>query len=181
MAQSKSGKKKDSSKDVVSKKDAEVKAIKALGRAETAVQLAADAVKGSRKKLRARADALAEQTDALLAKHAKAERKVEKAAKKANKAAALTVRSAVVSTQQPTSADGGSTVVISEVDESANTSAAPRTPEAASDFTPPLPSPKASAPTLITLRQRARSAKIPGYSRMNKAALLAALGDSAES
>lgn len=179
MAQSKSDKKKASSKSAAPKKSVEAKAQKALDRAELSVQLAAEAVKGSRKKLRARADELALQTEKLIAKHAKAERKVEKAAKKAGKAAALSVapaRSAkagnaggtVLVIPEPTGTSAGSDLAASE----ASTGS---TPVDVSVLTPPLPSPQPAAPTLITLRERARIAKIAGYSRMNKAALISAL------
>ena len=188
MAQSKSGKNKDSSKGSTKKQSAEVKAEEALARAYVAVQQAADATKGARKKLRAEASELAQQTEKLIAKHAKAERKVEKAAKKADKAAALKVSSSP--DKQQTTRSGGRVLVIPEVDQSTAASSAPEpagTRETAASsaraeqvdvesLTPPLPSPQPAAPTLITLRERARIAKVPGYSRMNKAALIAALG-----
>ena len=42
--------------------------------------------------------------------------------------------------------------------------------------TPPLPAPHENAPTLIELREQAKARKIAGYSRLNKAALIEALG-----
>lgn len=42
-------------------------------------------------------------------------------------------------------------------------------------LTPPLPKPQPAAPTLIQLRQQAREQKVTGYSRLNKAGLMAAL------
>jgi len=45
---------------------------------------------------------------------------------------------------------------------------------------PPLPTPEAAAPTLIVLRRRAKDLGVAGYSRMNKAALTAAVESATE-
>ena len=44
-----------------------------------------------------------------------------------------------------------------------------------SPLTPPLPNPQPATPTMIELRQRAKAQQISGYSRLNKAELIAAL------
>ncbi|MET0990490.1 MAG: hypothetical protein ABWY54_07580 [Glaciihabitans sp.] len=136
---------------------AELRATAALAQAEASVKAAVDAVKDSRKKLRAKAEELVAQTEKLVAKHRKAQRKLEKAEKKASDARSE-----------------GRT--LSNVPAS-GASLSPEAREAAV-FTPPLPSPQPAAPTLISLRERARARKIPGYSRMSKAALLDSLDDS---
>jgi len=156
MAKSKSDKKVGPKGKTTDKKAAEKKAVKALLRAEKAVQEAHDAVSDSRKELRKLAADLAKQTKKLSEKHAKAVAQRDAEVKKAVAGAAGA--SAKRTTTPPTDSEPH-----------------PFEPLETLIETPPLPSPQPAAPSLIELRKKAKELNISGYSRLNKAALIAAL------
>ena len=130
------------------------RAKKLLGQAEEYVAKARKAVRKSGKKLRKEAASLSRDTQKLAAKHAKAVQNlaVEKAAAKK-------------AVQLPSVAPSAVQNRVSAV--SARTKAAAVVPR--------LPEPRLSSSTVIELREQAKSQKIPGYARLNKAALIAAL------
>jgi len=156
MAKSKSDKKVESKGKTADKKAAEKKAVKALLRAEKAVQEAHNAVADSRKELRKLAADLAKQTKKLSEKHKKAVAQLDAEVRKAVAGAAGA--SAKPSVSPPKDSEPH-----------------PFEPLETLIETPPLPSPQPAAPTLIELRTQAKERNITGYSRLNKAALIAAL------
>jgi hypothetical protein len=152
------------------KKTGAKRAKKALARAEKAVDAARKAVRRSGKKLRKRVSVLAQQTAQLSAQQARALRKLEAAARQTD-----------VPSPPPRPADEAPSraaepaFVISAVPPSNATPSPPPDDSAIGSLTPPLPAPQPASLTLIELRQQARDKKIPGYYRLNKAGLIAAL------
>jgi hypothetical protein len=146
------------------------KAKKALDRAKKSVEAAQKAVKASTKKLRKKVASLSRQSKQLSADHAKAVKNVETAEKKS-----------ATASQPPRPADGAKTtpaeptlVVTTAAPARAKSTPAPSAKENGS-LTPPLPKPQPASATLVELRQQAKDKKVPGYYRMNKSDLIAAL------
>ena len=135
------------------KKTSEKKAKKALARAEEAGKDAVKAVKDSSKKLRHRAASLSKKTAKLEAEHAEAARGAKSAAVALDERRRDDIAEEDAEPTDGTAAHGA----------------------VAEELTPPLPAPEPAAPTLVELRHRAKEQGVTGYSRMNKAALLAAL------
>jgi hypothetical protein len=154
-----------------SKKISAKKAKKAIARAEESVAEARKAVRALKKKLRKRVSQLAEQTARLSAEQSRALKKVDAAAGEA----------AVPESRLSAAAEGQTSFpdplfALTAVPPSPPTSSEGEDGEEADTaLTPPLPKPQPPAGTLVELRQRAREQKIPGYSRMSKASLMAAL------
>jgi hypothetical protein len=165
MAQKKSSNKNIALKRAAAKAD-EKKAVKALARAEKAVDEARKAVSDSSKKLRKEALELHKKAEKLSAKHTKAVNQLAEETLKADQAVMSAKPQAAASKKKAKKALADDAAVRTP-------STVPDPTVKASPLTPPLPSPQAEVPTLIELRKRAKDQKIPGYSRMNKAALAA--------
>lgn len=111
---------------------------------------------------------------------ARAEKSVEKAGKAVrtssrklrDRAAALVKKTEKLEAKQ---AEAGR-----EFDSASKAATAAKPTPVAEVLTPPLPAPEPAAPTLVELRRRAKERGVAGYSRLNKAALIAAL-DAADS
>jgi hypothetical protein len=150
------------------------KAKKALGRAKKSVEAAQKAVKSSTKKLRKKVASLSRQSKKLSADHANAVKNAEAAEKKsatAEKKSAETTRPTGGGQSKP----GEPTLVVTAAAPASPKSTPARSAKENASLTPPLPTPQPASATLVELRQQAKDKKIPGYYRMNKSDLTAAL------
>lgn len=159
-----SHKKQRETKTKRSKRTHEEIAEKALAAAGDAVAAARKATKKSRKKLKKKAAKLTRETQRMSTKLAKAQQKVSRA-----EAASAAV------TAPPLSEAPDKATTPDALDPGTESDATTGEHSGAAELTPPLPRPERAPASLVELRREAKDRKIPRYSRLAKAELIAAL------
>lgn len=162
----------------MAKKKIEKAAKKAITAAREAVDDAAKAVRKLDKKSKQRVRKLDAEAAALTKDAAKSAKRVDRASQRLEHAAAIATSAASLAreSEEYTAARiavAAAPVVPAEVDATESSTGAELHPD---DDTEASVVAGAAAPSFRELREEAKQRSIPGYSRMNKAALLDALG-----